>query len=100
MLGAAAGAERANTSKEKGIPMKQAMACLSLAALAGMLWFLPAGLAADDEKNPDQKALSDDQFVMNVSGDGLAEVSLGMLAAQNAGNPAVRQFGQRMVTDH
>jgi putative membrane protein len=101
MLVAVAGREHNSTLKQKGIPMKQVMACMSLAALVGLFWLLPGGQAADDEKNPkDQKALTDEQFVKEASAGGLAEVSLGMLAGQRASNPAVRQFGQRMVQDH
>jgi putative membrane protein len=43
---------------------------------------------------------ADRTFATNAAASGLAEVSLGQLAIQNAGSPAVRQFGQQMVTDH
>lgn len=43
---------------------------------------------------------SDQEFVTKAVQGGLAEVQLGQLANQNASNVAVRDFGQRMVTDH
>ncbi|MCU1306411.1 MAG: outer membrane protein [Acidobacteriaceae bacterium] len=43
---------------------------------------------------------ADHEFVMNAAKGGKAEVELGNLASQNASNPAVKQFGQRMVSDH
>ncbi|BAZ48018.1 outer membrane protein [Nostoc sp. NIES-4103] len=43
---------------------------------------------------------SDRQFINEAAQGGLAEVQLGQLASQRAGNNAVKEFGQRMVTDH
>ena len=43
---------------------------------------------------------SDNGFVNTVAMDGIAEVELGHLAMQKAKNPEVKQFAQRMVTDH
>ncbi|MBE9168502.1 DUF4142 domain-containing protein [Pleurocapsales cyanobacterium LEGE 06147] len=43
---------------------------------------------------------SDREFVIEAAQGGIAEVQLGQLASQQASNNAVRQFGQRMVTDH
>jgi len=42
----------------------------------------------------------DQHFVTKASQTDLAEINLGRLAAQNASNPSVRQFGQRMFQDH
>jgi putative membrane protein len=39
-------------------------------------------------------------FVAKASEAGTAEVELGKLASQKGTSPAVREFGQRMVTDH
>jgi putative membrane protein len=48
----------------------------------------------------EQKPAGDQQFVMNVAKDGLAEVELGKLASQKASNEQLKQFGQKMVDDH
>jgi putative membrane protein len=42
----------------------------------------------------------DGTFVKNAAQGGMAEVKLGQLAQSNGSNDAVKQFGQRMVTDH
>ena len=43
---------------------------------------------------------SDQKFVKEAASGGMAEVELGQLAQQNGSSDAVKQFGQRMVTDH
>src|SRR5450432_1540679 len=45
-------------------------------------------------------ATTDDAFVKKAAQGGMAEVKLGQLAVDNGSNDAVKQFGQRMVTDH
>jgi putative membrane protein len=47
-----------------------------------------------------QMSSADHNFVMNAAKGGKAEVELGTLASQQATNPAVKQFGERMVKDH
>jgi putative membrane protein len=42
----------------------------------------------------------DRKFVMEAAEGGMMEVELGRLAAQNASDPDVKAFGQRMVDDH
>jgi len=42
----------------------------------------------------------DKKFMMEAAQGGMAEVKLGQLATKNAANADVKQFGQRMVTDH
>ena len=43
---------------------------------------------------------SDRKFMDKAAQGGMAEVELGQLAEQNAQNPDVKAFAQRMVTDH
>src|SRR5262249_27799604 len=42
----------------------------------------------------------DRTFVNDAASGGMTEVELGRLAAQKGQNPEVKQFGERMVTDH
>lgn len=42
----------------------------------------------------------DKTFMMNAAKGGHMEVDMGKIAAQNAQNPDVKKFGNRMVTDH
>jgi putative membrane protein len=43
---------------------------------------------------------ADRDFVMNAAKGGKAEVELGRVASERATNPAVKQFAEKMVTDH
>jgi putative membrane protein len=43
---------------------------------------------------------ADDMFVTKAAKGGMAEVELGKLASEKGTSDAVKQFGQRMVTDH
>jgi putative membrane protein len=43
---------------------------------------------------------SDQEFANKAATGGMLEVKLGELAAAKGSNPAVREFGQRMVKDH
>jgi putative membrane protein len=43
---------------------------------------------------------SDRKFLVKAAEGGMAEVELGQLASQRASDPQVKQFAQRMVTDH
>ena len=43
---------------------------------------------------------ADSHFVMEAAQGSMAEVELGQLAADKASNAKVKEFGQRMVTDH
>jgi putative membrane protein len=47
-----------------------------------------------------KKASMDEKFVTKAAQGGMAEVDLGNVAKQNGANDAVKQFGERMVTDH
>jgi putative membrane protein len=48
----------------------------------------------------DTKAEADSKFLKEAASGGMLEVKLGELAVQQAQNPEVKRFGQRMVTDH
>jgi putative membrane protein len=43
---------------------------------------------------------ADREFVTKAASGGVAEVEFGRIATQRAARPAVRSFGERMVTDH
>jgi putative membrane protein len=58
------------------------------------------GLAGAARGQALQSSAQDQQFVWQAASDGLAEVELGQMAAERASNPAVQDFGQRMVIDH
>jgi len=42
----------------------------------------------------------DNKFIVEAGQGGMAEVKLGQLAQEKASNPAVKEFGAQMVTDH
>lgn len=77
--------------------MTRLLALTTLAVAACFL--LPAGWAQDREKGKDTQ-LTDEQFVMKVSADNLAEIRLGKLATERAGSDRVKEFGRQMVEDH
>jgi len=53
--------------------------------------------AADDDK---KLAAEDANFIRDAASGGMMEVQLGQAVADKATNPDVKQFAQRMVTDH
>jgi len=66
-----------------------------MTAMAGLFAMLNPGpgIAAND-------SMQDDMFFATAARGGMMEVELGRLAAQKAASQAVKDFGQRMVTDH
>jgi len=59
-----------------------------------------SGSAAGSPQAAKSNSSADRQFVMEAAMGGLAEVALGQLATEKAESDQVKQFGQRMVTDH
>lgn len=51
-------------------------------------------------KGPTATPMTDRHFVKTAAEGGMAEIQLGQLAVDKASNPKVKDFGQRMVTDH
>src|SRR5688500_12020955 len=71
------------------------------AILAAALLSLGFGAGAADKMSNDKKDVKPAAgFVMEAGQDGHAEVELGKLAQKNASSGAVKEFGQRMVSDH
>jgi len=60
----------------------------------------PGAMDNGVDQNSDMRKMADQSFVRDAGEGGLAEVELGQLAADKAADPRVKQFGQRMVTDH
>jgi putative membrane protein len=60
-----------------------------------MIAAIGLAVAADTGLSPDDRA-----FVTKAAQGGLMEVAAGNLAAKRALDPAVKAFGQKMVTDH
>jgi putative membrane protein len=52
------------------------------------------------ETTPASQKVDDKSFLKHAAIGGLEEVELGKLAQQKASSDAVKQFGERMVTDH
>jgi len=82
-----------------------------IAAVAGVLTAWPAMAQTPPPASPAQHehdkaattegtAAGDMAFAKEAAIGGLAEVDLGNLAKDKASNPDVKQFGERMVTDH
>lgn len=79
-----------------------------VAAMAGFLSLLaPAyaqtgstGTMGSHSGTMGKVSAHDRTFLKEAAQGGMAEVNLGQLAAQNASDPDVKAFGQRMVTDH
>jgi putative membrane protein len=76
--------------------MKKRFMTGAVAITASMLLGIGSVGAADNAKgnHPDRK------FFNEAAQGGMAEVALGQMAADKAESDAVKNFGQRMVTDH
>ncbi len=67
---------------------------LAVALVAGLV-----GVRADDKKPADQP-LDDTTFVKTAASDGMHEVELGKIGAENAKSADVKKFAEMMVKDH
>jgi putative membrane protein len=74
--------------------MKRAIVYAALVAV------ILSGLSSAGWAQSDQVSEQAKQFVHEAARSGIAEVKLGQMATERAESPDVRQFGQRMVTDH
>ena len=62
---------------------------------------LSAGAADEHAKSTAaKKGAADSRFIMHVAQDGMAEVELGKMANERASSQTVKEFAQRMATDH
>jgi putative membrane protein len=61
---------------------------------------LMVGIAAAAERTQSQESSSTHYFLTEAAQGGLAEVTLGQMAADKGENDAVKEFGRRMVRDH
>ena len=57
-------------------------------------------MSQNSSSEPDKLSAADRNFMMKAARGGKAEVELGQLAQQEASSPEVKEFGERMVTDH
>jgi putative membrane protein len=74
---------------------------LVIALAAGSISPLQAqATTAAAKTNVNASVKADSRLIRNFAADNMLEATLGKLAEQKAENPAVKQFGQRMDTDH
>lgn len=59
-----------------------------------------AGSPATNRAGAEGLSAGDRKFIRDAASAGLAEVEMGQLAAQKGSDPAVKEFGERMVRDH
>jgi putative membrane protein len=91
--------------------MKKIIGTAFIATLLGVAPLSALPVAAQNAPGGDSLGMSgtttpgsldrqDQMFLENAATVGLAQVKLGKLAEEKAQSPEVKQFGQRMVTDH
>jgi putative membrane protein len=76
--------------------MRKGFVWMTLVSLFAMVCLALPATAAEKSS----LARGDKAFVKSVAAGGMLEVQLGELAAKNAAAQEVKDFGQRMVTDH
>jgi putative membrane protein len=72
--------------------------CLPYSILLAVIVAL--NFTAPPVRAADTVSAADKTFVMKAAQGGMTEVELGQLAADQATDPAVKDFGSKMVTDH
>jgi len=72
---------------------------LSVILIGAAVTFAAAAQDSQSSKTS-SRAMGDQHFLTKAAQGGMAEVQLGEVAEKNASNTSVRQFGERMVTDH
>lgn len=77
--------------------MQNRLQYLAAVAAFGVLALVPA-MAQNTDAN--RLGSADNTFAMKACQGGMAEVQLGQLAKDHASSQAVKDFGERMVTDH
>jgi putative membrane protein len=70
-----------------------------LAQFAGLA-VLSVGAVMFAQESANRLSNPDSTFATKAAQGGMAEVQLGQLATQNASDPDVKSFGQRMIDDH
>jgi len=66
----------------------------------GMGSNMPDTMSHDTSMDNSQMKSPDQAFVLKAAKGGMAEVAMGNIAKQNGKSDAVKQFGDKMVTDH
>ncbi len=66
---------------------------------AGLVLAFAVGAGAQ-ERRGEEKPFSDAEFAKKAASGGLAEVEMGKIAKDRATDPDVKQFAERMITDH
>lgn len=79
--------------------MTQRTNTMAALTVAGLLAVLAPAFAAQTETKG-SLTQQDQKFAMNAAEGSLMEIQAGQLAVKNASSQAVKDFGQRMVTDH
>jgi putative membrane protein len=87
----------------KAVPLYACTLALALMIAApphGSAQTMPKEGAKASAASDGKMASSDSKFINEAAQGGMAEVELGKLASERGSSDAVKQFGQRMVTDH
>ncbi len=106
-LGAMCMAQNSPASKGMGQPGtsqqgigQQGPSSTGMGQQGGMGSNMPDTMSHDTSMNDSQMKSPDQALIMKAAQGGMAEVAMGNIAKQNGGSDAVKQFGDKMVTDH